>query len=425
MNGLHQICTSFLHHFYDMDLQMSIPILNNFKYAQYMDFQLGTTLFTVIFFMFVIDVIVIYSMMLTDVEERTYEFAMLRCLGFQNGSLIVLLLIQALFFSLPATAIGFILLNLFTSAAQVGLYQKLGISLQVPVHQSTVWLGLLTGVLIPLISNIYPIKQALGTKLRDALDRFRQGIDETEVQFLRMENAGFSTSQVGLGLAIVSTSYLTLIMIPHMVLIQQPKDVYFRMNFVLIGIIIGLIFMSQSLVPKLARLILEIIFRIIPGDKMLAPLIHKNLESHALKNMKANMMYCVTICFLVYSGTCFMSTEKFLRQSSHVIFGGDITLKSVAEHDSAPILDEFKIRSTVEPMLEKNGGVIESYTLLGSNIAGQMTVSGREPIKEYLLGTGLIQKKSQIGRVTLQAVEPNTLDAVNKSLVWYPSEILS
>jgi len=61
---------------------MSIPILNSFKYAQYMDFQLTTTLFTIVFFMFVIDIIVIYSMMLTDVEERTYEFAMLRCLGF-------------------------------------------------------------------------------------------------------------------------------------------------------------------------------------------------------------------------------------------------------------------------------------------------------------------------------------------------------
>lgn len=129
MNGLHQTCTSFLHNFYDMDVQMSIPILNSFKYAQYMDFQLTTTLFTIVFFMFVIDVIVIYSMMLTDVEERTYEFAMLRCLGFQNGSLVVLLIIQSLFFSVPATAIGFMLLNLFTTAAQVGLHQGLNISL--------------------------------------------------------------------------------------------------------------------------------------------------------------------------------------------------------------------------------------------------------------------------------------------------------
>ena len=102
-------------------------------------------------------------------------------------------------------------------------------------------------------------------------------------------------------------------MIPHFVLIQQAKDVYFYLNFLLIGIIIGIIFMSQSLVPKLARLTLNFIFKMMPRDALLAPLIYKNLETHALKNMKANLMYCVTISFLVYSGTCFMSQFKFIK----------------------------------------------------------------------------------------------------------------
>lgn len=61
-----------------------------------------------------IDGILIYSMMLNDVEERTYEFAMLRTLGFENRSLILLLMIQALFQAIPATAIGFTLLYIFT-----------------------------------------------------------------------------------------------------------------------------------------------------------------------------------------------------------------------------------------------------------------------------------------------------------------------
>jgi len=86
---------------------------------------MGSILFAVIFFLFLIDGILIYSMMLSDVEERTYEFAMLRTLGFKNSSLVTLLL------------------------------------------------GLVTGIVVPMISKVYPIKQALGTSLRDALDRFR------------------------------------------------------------------------------------------------------------------------------------------------------------------------------------------------------------------------------------------------------------
>ena len=100
---------------------------------------------------------------------------------------------------------------------------------------------------------------------------------------------------------------------------------------------------------------------------MLKPLVYKNLDSHALKNMKSVIMYSVTICFLVYSGTCFISTEKYLRQMSHIIFGADITLKSMSEY-SGTRLDEYKIRNAIDGMLKENGGKVEAYTLISGNI---------------------------------------------------------
>ena len=75
-----------------------------------------------IFFLFIVDAIVIYSMMITDVDERTYEFAMLRTLGFKKSSLMILLVLQALFFSIPATIIGFLLNFLFIYVSQIMLY---------------------------------------------------------------------------------------------------------------------------------------------------------------------------------------------------------------------------------------------------------------------------------------------------------------
>jgi len=67
-------------------------------------------MFTVTLFIFLIDSIVVYSMMMADIEERTYEFAMLRCLGFQNKSLIALITVQSLLYAIPATIGGFLLL---------------------------------------------------------------------------------------------------------------------------------------------------------------------------------------------------------------------------------------------------------------------------------------------------------------------------
>jgi len=71
---------------------------------------------------------------------------------------------------------------------------------------------------MPLASNIYPIQQAFGTSLRDALDLSRHGVDDVEVNFIRLENAGINVVQVTLGLTIVANSVLTLYGIPRAIL---------------------------------------------------------------------------------------------------------------------------------------------------------------------------------------------------------------
>lgn len=90
----------------------------------------------------------------------------------------------------------------------------MNITVGVHLQWSTIVLGLATGVLVPLISNIYPIKQALGNSLRNSLDRSRAGVDEISVQFSRMENAGFSVTQVAISLTLCLASVLTLYFIP-------------------------------------------------------------------------------------------------------------------------------------------------------------------------------------------------------------------
>lgn len=155
------------------NLQNWVPFSNQIDKVQHINFQMGSILFAVIFFLFLIDGILIYSMMLSDVEERTYEFAMLRTLGFKNSSLVTLLVVQACFQSIPATCVGFVLLLIFSQAAQLALYLYMGVTVAVHLNSQVVVLGLVTGIVVPMISNVYPIKQALGTSLRDALDRFR------------------------------------------------------------------------------------------------------------------------------------------------------------------------------------------------------------------------------------------------------------
>lgn len=126
--------------------------------------------------------------MQTDVEERKYEFAVLRTLGLRNNSLIILITIQSLFFSIPGIILGFTLKVILLYFTQLAIISMTKINLEVQIENRTLVLGVITGLFIPFLSNITPIKQALGTSLRNALDKFRPSIDDVEVQMVRFEN---------------------------------------------------------------------------------------------------------------------------------------------------------------------------------------------------------------------------------------------
>ena len=51
------------------------------------------------FILLMLSILLIYSLMIGDVEEKTYEFGMLRALGFKKSWLIILLTVEAIIFA--------------------------------------------------------------------------------------------------------------------------------------------------------------------------------------------------------------------------------------------------------------------------------------------------------------------------------------
>ena len=84
-----------------------------------------------------------------------------------------------------------------------------------------------------------------------------------------------------------------------------------------------------------------------PNDRLLLPLIEKNLECHGLKNMKANLMYTVALTYLVFSGTNFVQISNFMKQIFQVSFGAHFALRSFAQ-SATTRFDENKISAALE-----------------------------------------------------------------------------
>ncbi len=87
---------------------MMMPTLGQMYRNDFMTQMMGAVNILLLVDMIMISVLVIYSLMLSDVQEQTYQFAMMRALGFQKDHVIVFVVLQAFSFSIPGVILGLI-----------------------------------------------------------------------------------------------------------------------------------------------------------------------------------------------------------------------------------------------------------------------------------------------------------------------------
>lgn len=91
------------------NVSIAMPIRKQLETLEMVSHFLEEFIFTITFFLVLISLIVIYSLMQSDVEERTYEFAMLRTLGLKNTNILIILTIQSFLYSIPGLILGMLI----------------------------------------------------------------------------------------------------------------------------------------------------------------------------------------------------------------------------------------------------------------------------------------------------------------------------
>jgi len=100
--------------------------------------------------------------------------------------------------------------------------------------------------------------------------------------------------------------------------------------------------------PVLEHVNLEMMLRYNPiqlwsgSDRKLSPLIHKNLNSHQLRNMKSSLMFAVTVSFLIFTSASFNQIGVFLTKTSTLLFGADLIFRKIG-WGNYMIFDEYEV----------------------------------------------------------------------------------
>jgi ABC-type antimicrobial peptide transport system permease subunit len=151
------------------------------KNVEFITIFVSSNMMAIVAFLAILCTQLIYSLMLSDVEEKTYEFGMLRALGFNTKNVGVTIVMQAVSFALPGLILGFISATVLNIIVRYVLYSITTNYDTYELSYGSVWIGVILGTFIPLMSNIIPIQKALGKNLRSSLDLYHRKAGELTI----------------------------------------------------------------------------------------------------------------------------------------------------------------------------------------------------------------------------------------------------
>lgn len=341
----------------------SVPLSVQMEGAQIIKTFLDVIFMIVLTFLVILSILLIYSLMLGDVEEKTYEFGMLRALGLRHKTLTIYLLMQAASFAVPGLLMGLFVSYLFNTCTAyfIGIYS--GLPVDTDLHPYAVMTGILLGTLMPMISMYFPVKRAMSQTLKDSLDLYHRVISNLTVTILKLEKMGLSPPQMIAALMMTITGFMTYYIVPLAFQLRKFEIFLYLLNVILIIMILGMTFLANLMQKNLENWIARGMIWASVRDRPLMNIVCKNLEGHQRRNWKTALMFCIALSFVIFSGVVFSLQGTVLKKTLMMTFGSDLWVRGPTDQKGG--LKEYQIRNWIENVYKTDhADHIDSYTFM-------------------------------------------------------------
>eukprot|EP00762_Andalucia_godoyi_P002414 ANDGO_02681.mRNA.1 FtsX domain-containing protein len=310
--------------------QYTFPIAAALKATTFIRMFLDQLFYLVVVLMIFLGSLLIYALLLANVEEKTYEYAMLRALGLSKRSLLMIMMGHAFAFAIPGVSLG--LLFAFLANIPVALYLAdfAATDPDFSLSWQAICLGLAVGILIPIFANIIPIRRAFSHSLRDALDVTHQQFSETSVTMQKLEELGIEPWQTALGIVLVIFGIIVYYLIPYSFTFQDWPLFFTILNAILLGMLLGLCLLVQPFEVYLERAFLWIflIATFCNPDKKMHTLVKKSMAGHRPRSGKTALMFTVALAFIIFAGVIFSLQAKSIPMSTEAALGSDVVVQA-------------------------------------------------------------------------------------------------
>mmetsp|Transcript_5381 Transcript_5381/g.9034 ORF Transcript_5381/g.9034 Transcript_5381/m.9034 type:complete len:476 (-) Transcript_5381:1391-2818(-) len=282
------------------------------------NFMLITLLIT-----FFLAYIVTNQLVRNQIKEKTFENAMLRCLGWQKSHIVFLVAQKALlFYVLPGVTLGVLLTYCLVLQCREMALEMANIEVPILFDGVVIVTAVLLSLVLPLISMVEPIFEETQMELRDALDVFSPKLNVIKVTLTQLYSKyGLSVDQLVLGVTLSVFGIVTYTVVPILFIIGDQGTAHLLLLILLFTRIIGVIMIAQLAITPLSKLFIKayahfsaLVLRS-KEVRRLQPIVMKNMGAHRARNTKFGMLFITTVFFCIFVMSFGLQIEELMLSS--------------------------------------------------------------------------------------------------------------
>ncbi|CAI2362787.1 unnamed protein product [Moneuplotes crassus] len=281
--------------YYTVDIKL--PLLGQLQ-AFNLAILFMALLFSMILALFVvISIILIYGLLLVNVQQKSFENGIKRMVGSSKFGLIKDVIIQTFCFSTPGIIFAFFCSFFVLRAIYYFEFEKkLNLKMDPNPTYFAIINAIILGLVIPFISSLIPIKAALSKNLNDALD-----FEHSQTKGVIVKIIDPSNKNLGIVLifGVISTIYgITIyVLLPQCLMALDFGTILAIFFLILIGLLLGLILITMNLQYVIEVGITKSLFWW--ERSFIRILILKNLIAHRVRNASTTLVYALSLSFLI------------------------------------------------------------------------------------------------------------------------------
>lgn len=242
-------------------IKMDLPVLAELFPLRFSAMFLGVILNMILFILFLLSVILLYSLLLVSVETKTFDLGVIRVLGLNKPGVILMILLQSLSYVIPGIIMGLLLSLPALAYAGNALNQAIGV--QIPIYPTSFAAGfaVLLGLLIPIASSYIPIREALKQNLQTSLDMNHSKTSAVKI-IIDVEGKGFPWGRLSFSMIASGFGISIYYLLPLSLLSFNLGLLIGILFWILLGLLFGLVILSLNVQHLVERFIVFFIFEL-------------------------------------------------------------------------------------------------------------------------------------------------------------------